>query len=729
MNCERNERLDRCLRVAMERDCCRIAELFDSVDTSDVRRHPRMDRLVRQAIRQGGARSQRHSAAVVRRVLLYAAVLALALCLLTVSITASRGDGVWNAVVEWYEQNIRLHFFEEPEQPAPDGDVAVLAPTHLQRMYLPSAYEGDIQCKLVDLDVNHHRSVGYEFYRDNTPVCYYRQSTLDEPIYPMDVDRYERKRVTVNGSFGEYFKHPTNGTLSLIWTDDSYYFLLRSDYLTEEDLMRWAESLVPAENAFGEEMQKINKPTALPDELVERISYTDPYHQSIAYYKGRHLMLTFSQTPFERKDGVQRYASAGYDEGTRFAYTTVGNRIAKIQQTPGGALLLYWTDGEYRYSLVTTQYTAQELVKIAESVRCVSVGPFRLDLIYIPKAADDSLAIEVEEHSETRYEQRYYRDHRRVCTYIQQILSEDLPSVYGTYTEQSISIHYNEGTLRTYESGECMLIWSDGSYRYLLQSKQLTTAELLSWAMSVCPPPTLQTLCKPQATDGLGRAQVSRTESAVTDVYCNAAGDTAFFTQSVLWSSMGSYDAASAMTDVFINDHPGVLLRTPEGEHILTWSDGSYRYELRSESMTTELLLQLARSTAPVPVPSVWEKIVPSQIETIRYPQLARSLGWEATVEDDCYDAYELEYTKNGEYIGRFVQTTVDGIYDGSITSDRTIEYVYGERVVHVCIDADGTAIVAWCDGEYAYRLEMPEQYVSLIPALITTMISEQSSP
>ena len=50
-------------------------------------------------------------------------------------------------------------------------------------------------------------------------------------------------------------------------------------------------------------------------------------------------------------------------------------------------------------------------------------------------------------------------------------------------------------------------------------------------------------------------------------------------------------------------------------------------------------------------------------------------------------------------------------------------------RMNRISTRADGTAIVAWCDGEYAYRLEMPEQYVSLVPALITTMISEQSSP
>ena len=46
---------------------------------------------------------------------------------------------------------------------------------------------------------------------------------------------------------------------------------------------------------------------------------------------------------------------------------------------------------------------------------------------------------------------------------------------------------------------------------------------------------------------------------------------------------------------------------------------------------------------------------------------------------------------------------------------------------MYVSIDEKDTAIVVWSDGEYAYRLEIPENYVDKIPLLVTAMLSERT--
>ena len=728
MNCEKNERMRDIVRAAMEGDCARLAAEYDAIDASAVRLRPRLDVLVYRAIRRERAGHARQPAAApsLRRTLLYVAIAVLLAAIMSVSIAASRGGGMWNAVVEWYEGYIKLHFVQTPEQPDPEGDVEALAPTYLQRTYLPTcAYGNNVQFRYDDIDVNRYRMISYEFYRGGVTLCYFKQLTLDQPVYPADIDRYERDRTTINGAFAEYFTHPDTGTCSLLFTDGEYWFLLQSDVLSREELMQWAKSLAPAESIFGQERQKVNQPTYLPGELVERVVYTDPYCRHIAYYLGNDRVLEFRQNPFDAQDGIRRYMSAEYDEGTRFAYVTVGNYIAQIQKTPLGTTLLYWSDGEYRYTLSSPLYTTQTLVEIAESVRCVSAGPNRLELIYIPKIPDEDLEVEVESYTSTRYEQRYYRDHVRVCTYVQQIMSEELPVGSGAYTEQALQIHYREATLRTYEGGERILVWSDGSYRYVLRSSALSVAQLLSWAKSVCPPTTLQTLCRPQ-TDGLAGTTVASSEIAVSERYRDGVGNAFSFAQTVLWSDASSYDPACEMSDVYVNDFPGVLLHAPDGEYVLTWNDGSYRYELRSATLSVEQLLQLARSTAPVSAQQMRQDTVPVRIEEIRYPVVGR-FGWEATVQDDSYEVYELEYTKNGEYIGRFVQTTIATALDDDIRSEQSIEYVYGDRIVYVSIDEKDTAIVVWSDGEYAYRLEIPENYVDKIPLLVTAMLSERT--
>jgi hypothetical protein len=158
------------------------------------------------------------------------------------------------------------------------------------------------------------------------------------------------------------------------------------------------------------------------------------------------------------------------------------------------------------------------------------------------------------------------------------------------------------------------------------------------------------------------------------------------------------------MSDVTIGLYPGVLLTYPDGRRTVIWNDGSYRYQLESGCMTTEVILAWAESVKTVvseekPV----DTAPPTTLEEERKPQkLASGMSEMMTVKTG--DSVTVYYQKKGQEVATFAQRLItDDVYLDGFTYRSLNFNQYGMAVMS---GNEGEQLLLWTDGQYFYELE-----------------------
>jgi hypothetical protein len=696
MNCESRNRFDHYLGQAVALGCSGVADYYDSIDTTDVRVSRRLDRMVYRLIRKGERAKVRPQSWSTPRRVISCIVIALAILMaLTMSIAALNGN-LWNAAVDWYEDHFALHLGQTSSPPA------TLPPAQMPVTREPRK-PGNLPAGWTEKVVEFNPYwVEVDLFRGKGEIGYYMQQTKQLGAMndaPSNV--IEHHRVKVNGySADVYFCK--NGHRILHWSDPYYYYSLTVYYrsLTIDQLIAVAESL-EAIDSPPHTILEVRKPTGMTRKVTE---ITEQFHSSKI-----HIEYRDKENDRQLAFFLQHTLGHGYYDSYPDEYDV---RMVSIGQVVGiayfdfdeGIKYLHWSDGDYGYYLYNIGLTDSELIEWAESVMYPAI-PQQLQTVYKPQNLPEDLKEVVWIKNTTRMEADYSRGDQLVFTYTQELLSQSHTTDRREYQGRVVEIHHDYGYAQLFTDGSITLTWNNGQYRFVLESKVMTLEELLAVAWDIAPPEEIVEVRGPSALSSeIDRVVVAQNESAVITEYSHTNILLGRFMQTLRWNDSAEYDPGCEMSDVTIGLYPGVLLTYPDGRRTVIWNDGSYRYQLESGCMTTEVILAWAESVKTVvseekPV----DTAPPTTLEEERKPQkLASGMSEMMTVKTG--DSVTVYYQKKGQEVATFAQRLItDDVYLDGFTYRSLNFNQYGMAVMS---GDEGEQLLLWTDGQYFYELE-----------------------
>ena len=110
-------------------------------------------------------------------------------------------------------------------------------------------------------------------------------------------------------------------------------------------------------------IEKIMKPTYIPQGAEEDIVLCNMINMTIDYYSGDDMIMSFAQTIF---DNGKKLLDNGIPDIRNIEIN--GNSAITFRHDSEGDVVI-WTDGEYYYQLRSVTLGVDELVKIASSVK------------------------------------------------------------------------------------------------------------------------------------------------------------------------------------------------------------------------------------------------------------------------------------------------------------------------------------------------------------------------
>lgn len=110
-------------------------------------------------------------------------------------------------------------------------------------------------------------------------------------------------------------------------------------------------------------IEKVMKPTYIPDGAEEDVLKNSKSSVVIDYYVGEDLILSYQQTPYKNKDKF-------YDNQASVYYNIFVNEYNAVALEFGsGEKAILWTDGVYYYYVNSSVLGIDELTRIASSVK------------------------------------------------------------------------------------------------------------------------------------------------------------------------------------------------------------------------------------------------------------------------------------------------------------------------------------------------------------------------
>ena len=111
------------------------------------------------------------------------------------------------------------------------------------------------------------------------------------------------------------------------------------------------------------QIEEVRKPTALPEGVYEDVIVESKLQIMIDYYLNEEFLFTYSQDLIEHQ--------RGYGDTDAFIFDVVVKSYegVYIENQNNRLKIVEWSDGEYRYQIMTEIYGKDELIAIAESVK------------------------------------------------------------------------------------------------------------------------------------------------------------------------------------------------------------------------------------------------------------------------------------------------------------------------------------------------------------------------
>lgn len=254
MNSEINDKLD-VLIALVAKDCGNDdVEMFQNLDTSNVSLSKRFYARQRRAIN----RYERKPAITILKKFLIRAAVALMILMsigfMTVMALPGLRSAVFEAVVEWYENYVAVHFepsdtysyesdtqtsepetTEEPLESSTEKVSLTEIETVKKPTYLPEGAEED-------LINNGKSSLIIDYYVGENTIA-----TFSQTLYSNEASFYDNEsrafyEISMNGHTALVFEFESNDK-AVIWTDGVYYYSVYSTLLNVDELIKVASSV------------------------------------------------------------------------------------------------------------------------------------------------------------------------------------------------------------------------------------------------------------------------------------------------------------------------------------------------------------------------------------------------------------------------------------------------------------------------------------------------------
>lgn len=429
--------------------------------------------------------------------------------------------------------------------------------------------------------------ISTDYYRNGAYVCRFIQTTAhknDGGVLSGGLGDPQRVAdVVIGRHVGLAYIY--SGMIQVIWEDDDYQYRMQSPCMTLKEMLRWCETTKSVGERF-EGIRQILSPRGLSSDIEERIFEKSRRRVEIDYYRDGEKICTYTQmilsvgVPSNGKGYVERAVTIHHGHGVFRRYDS-------------GKLVMVWNDNNYRYRLESEHLSEQELMDWALSI----APPFTLEELRKPSVGGN-IKENLNELNEASAQYSYVKDGQTIAVFRQMVMNTRTNDYEGGCIPVDIPIGEYLGVALIYENGKKVLIWTDKTYSYELESCVLTMDELVKMGISVkavdvdqgeqhpedipLPDSLEQTFLPDYGGIGCTIQEVERTDVSVkTEFYMNNRW-VGTLTQSILRIDMMEYTSGRAYAKRGeVNGRFCYTIYTWEGDKLIrVWTDGQYRYRL-----------------------------------------------------------------------------------------------------------------------------------------------------
>ncbi len=443
--------------------------------------------------------------------------------------------------------------------------------------------------------------ISTDYYREGQYVCRFIQTTEhrnDGGVLSGGYGSPQRVAdVVIGRRVGVAYIY--SGLIQVIWEDDEYQYRMISSQMTLKEMIRWCETTTSVDERFVS-ITQILSPRGLSSDIEERVFEKNRSRVEIDYYRDGECICTYTQmilslgVPSKGKGYVEQPILIHHAEGIFRKYES-------------GKLVMIWNDDSYRYRLESEHLTREELLEWALSI----APPVRLEELRKPALDDKTITERPIETTDMMAQYSYMRDGKQIALFRQLVMNARGRDYDGGCTAKDIYVGDYHGVALQYDTGKIMLIWTDKTYSYELESDVLSLEELLLMGIEVKPvvpdeqeqplpedlplPEHLQDIYVPDYTS-IGGCKVEvvghTTVSVTMEFYLNSRL-VATLTQSIMRGDMMEYTSSSASVKRGVyNGRFCYTIYTWDGTDklIRVWTDGRYRYRLEMDQKYQYLL-------------------------------------------------------------------------------------------------------------------------------------------
>lgn len=350
--------------------------------------------------------------------------------------------------------------------------------TQMDTVYMPQNLPADLE-ELVWL--KNSTCIEADYSRNGEIVFAYTQEVFSRSRGE-DKREHSVKVVKIHHHYG-YAQFFTDGSITLIWNNEQYRFILESRVMTIEELVTIARDIAPPE-----EIVEVRGPSGLSDEIIPTVVVQSEETIVTEYSHGDMLVGRFMQT-------LRWNDSAEYDPGCDMLDVTVNGHDGVLLTYPDGRRTVIWHDGSYRYHLESGCMTKDVILAWANSVTTVPADKeeplYRTPPTVIEEERKpQKLTGGMREQSSVKTDEDmtvyYCIGDDEVAVFIQRIIDEYSGLGEDVYRNaQNLAFNQYGMLMLTTQDGTRILFWTDGEYYYELQSEVLRFEDMVACAQSM----------------------------------------------------------------------------------------------------------------------------------------------------------------------------------------------------------------------------------------------------
>lgn len=440
--------------------------------------------------------------------------------------------------------------------------------------------------------------ISTDYYRSGDFVCRFIQTTEHKSDGGVLAGYYLEPNRIADVVIGHHvgLAYIYTGMIEVIWEDEEYQYRMQSPCMTLKEMIRWCETTRSVSERFTG-IRQILSPRGLPSNIEERVYEKGRRRVEIDYYRDGECICAYTQMILS--DGVPSKGN-GYVEQSILIHHAKG----VFRQYDNGKLVMIWNDDNYRYRLESEHLSREELLSWALSI----APPAKLEEIRKPEINDSDITEQSMERTETVAQYAYRKNGKEIAQFRQLVMYARTNDYDNGCTAKDIYVGDYHGVALLYDSGKIMLVWTDKTYSYELESSVLTLEELIAMGTCVEPiektqeqpehpeeivlPDVLQEVFLPDYTSiGCKAKEVERTDVSVTTEFYLDNRLVATLTQSIMRGDMMEYtpDRAYAKRGIY-NGFFRYTIYDWYGKGVTrVWTDGQYRYRLEMNQKDTHL--------------------------------------------------------------------------------------------------------------------------------------------